>query len=171
MNEVPKRLATVAAMGACAVALAAVPATASAASVACGGTAARSTEPNADKNEIAYAIHCTQPITAYTIVLNKPIDSFGAETSVEPSPGGPAGKLFSCEGRIPSMGFGCSAGSLPVGAWVKSSFVTETGACAQPKKPLRVFVVGVDAKGNISEPFRVKAPKCAIPKKKKRHAR
>ena len=173
MNEATKGLATAAALGACAVALAVLPATASAATVICGGTAAPSTEPNADRKEMAYAIHCTEPIMSYSIVSNKPLDSFGPDTSVDPSPSGQQGKLFSCEGRIPSMGFGCSGGTLPVGGWVRSSFVTQTTACFRPKKPLRVFVVGVDAKGNVSEPFRVKTPKCAIPKKKtksKRHA-
>ena len=169
MTEVPRTLAGAAAMGACALAFALGPASASAASVVCGGTVARSALPNADKNELDYGVHCSEPIKAYSILATAPLDTFGAETNVEPSPGGQPGKLFSCEGRIPSMGFGCSGGDLPVGAWVRSSFVAQKGMCSQPKAPLRAFVVGVDANGNASEPFKLKTPRCPKPKTRRRH--
>jgi hypothetical protein len=180
LKEAPKSLARVrrgSLGGIAALAFAAaiaLPPTASASDVTCGGIAKRSTAPAATANQLDYSVHCTAVITSYSIVANLPIDAFGAETSVTPAPDGSTGKLFSCEGRIPSNGFGCNGGNLPTGAYVNSTLTPQFALCASPKHRLRLWVVGVDTKGGSSGPFMVRVPKCpkpkAKPKRTKRHA-
>jgi hypothetical protein len=152
----------------CALAVAAFPAAASANTVNCGGTA----KPGkGEPNELVYALHCTEEVKSFSIVASGLLDSFGAETTLTPAAGGPLGKLFACEGEIPSYGFGCSGGDLPPRATVGGTLVTDKPRCADRHNPLRLWMVAVDANGASSGAFPIRSPKCAKPKKTAKHTR
>ena len=166
-----RRLAALAGSGAVVVVLALLPAGASANSVICGGTAKRAPDTT-DRNQVEYSFHCTESLKSYTIAASAPLDSFGADTSITPlAPGGATGKLFSCEGSIPSMGFGCNSGDLPAGAFVSATLSPSRNICAAPTNRFRLFVIGVDTNGNSSEPFALRVARCQTTKRSRRHRR
>jgi hypothetical protein len=149
-------------------AAAALPATASASAATCGGATKKVVGAAAQPNELEYTIKCDSNITAYSIIVGSEVDSFGTETSITPVPGGADGKIFGCEGSIPANGFGCSKGLLPPGATLKGTFATAKSTCANPKKPVSIWMTAVDDTGSATEPFTLASPKCPKPKPKKK---
>jgi len=83
----------------------ALPGSASASTVQCGARLKFDSD-HAENTHLAYYLHCTENIQAYTIVSDKQIDFFGTEV-LGSAFGQGTSELFSCEGQIPSYGFSC----------------------------------------------------------------
>ncbi|MFN8113518.1 MAG: hypothetical protein U0R51_10000 [Solirubrobacterales bacterium] len=161
---------------------------AQAATVDCGG----SVDPldGGGPRAFEYSFSCTSPqgipeqpttIDAYSIVSTKDVIGFNANALVY-DPAGEVvgtGESFGCEGPFPGSGFGCN-GKMSLGNTAVSDFELTQKPCSRKgvKTPFRVWVVVAADRINestlahtktISEPFRLKVPKCEVPKPDRGH--
>jgi len=170
-----RRLSLAIACCAAFIGVAALPGSASAASIQCWG------KVTIDK-EIAgydYEFFCSEKVTAFSIYSTKPVEYFGTEVNVFAGPVGSAsaiGQRFACEGGIPDRGFGCfvASGQQPASPFytLQGEFGnTQLKPCSVPKSErFKTFVVvatelfssagKVQPTPTISAPIRLNGPKC-----------
>jgi hypothetical protein len=138
---------------------------ASASSARCKGTA---TPQKADPLELDYQIKCSEEIKAFSIISTLPVSGFSvAPDVVDPATRQVLGdQSLTCEGSIPSNGFGCYGKALNPNLIV-GTMSTETPSCVLGRPQLTLWVVATDALSKSSEPYKLNAQKCPAPKKKK----
>jgi hypothetical protein len=108
-----------------------------------------------DSGVVAYTFACSQPITGYSVLPDKP--STGFETEVFGTD--PATKevlatdAFSCNGEQPGWGVNCTGAN--VGNWhpITSSFTIDGDVCAEPRVDplLMVTYASADSKGKVTQ--------------------
>lgn len=155
-----------------------IPAGASAANIDCNGHIV----PQEGSNGKAYTYDflCgsitgdATTIDGYSIVSNMKIAGFGPDAIVTDSAGQPAkGESFACEGPIPSDGFGCF-GKASLYNSIEGGFSTLSNPCTKRnirnKDRWKIWVIASANKIDpntgkktpaVSEPLRMRAPKCA----------
>lgn len=140
-------------------------ATASANSVRCKGTFV----PAGAAGDLTYDFLCSEDIKGYSVVSNLSVAEFSTTADVlDPTSGDPvSGQTFSCEGLIPSNGFGCSGSAINPNR-VHGTLATDARRCVRGYNQMRVWVVAVDATGVASGPQPLRAPKCAKAARKSR---
>jgi hypothetical protein len=108
-----------------------------------------------DSGVVSYTFACSQPITGYSVLPDKP--STGFETEVFGTD--PATKevlatdAFSCNGEQPGWGVNCTGAN--VGNWhpITSTFTIDGDVCAEPRvDPLLVVTyASADSKGKVTQ--------------------
>lgn len=108
-----------------------------------------------DSGVVSYTFACSQPITGYSVLPDKP--STGFETEVFGTD--PATKdvlatdAFSCNGQQPGWGVNCTGAN--VGNWhpITSTFTVDGDVCAEPRvDPLLVVTyASADSKGKVTQ--------------------
>jgi hypothetical protein len=132
-------------VAAAAVAVLAIPGTASAAKVNCAGKITKDADQAGSKTAAAYSFLCDRPVLGFTISFNRQIGLFDPEVlPIVTSTGAASGELVSCEGDFPGSGFGCTAqssscpssaaytectGDVDIGNTVASTFETTKPYC------------------------------------------
>jgi hypothetical protein len=136
-------------------------------------------------NPVDYTFHCSEDITAYSLVFSKTIDYFTPAPDIfageEPAPD----DSMSCEGDIPGSGFGCH-GHAGASHSVTGIVGPEKNPCPNRKrrresrrKPLKswltVTTTQLDKDGEpfttSSQPFHLYGPKCPRERRHHRHHR
>jgi hypothetical protein len=118
---------------------------------------------------VEYTFACSQAITGYSLVLDKPANAFETEVfGSDPKTGDVLGTdAFSCNGDQPGWGINCTGAN--VGNWhnVKSSFTIDGDVCAEPRIDPLLVVTFASASGSkatqyIAGPFDLGRPRgCA----------
>jgi hypothetical protein len=122
--------------------------TASANAVECFGGAA----PNSDRTEITYGFGCSEPVKGFTLVSSLEIGDWSTTADVLDSAFQPVdGQTFSCEGDIPSSGFGC-AGNADGSKTITGTFGIDSPLCVKRRNQLKAWIVAIDAAGTPSGP-------------------
>jgi hypothetical protein len=141
--------------------------TASASTLDCWGAAAPTSTVQTD---LTYAFGCSEPIKGFSIVSNLEVGEFSTTADVLDNTFQPvSGQTFTCEGDIPSQGFGCFGGSYD-GTTTTGTFSLDAPRCVKRRNKLSVWLVPVDIDGHASGPHRlVVPPRCAAAKAVKHH--
>lgn len=128
---------------------------ASAVTIHCHGNAA---SLGSDPTELTYGFTCGEPMRGFSIVSNLEVGEFSTTADVyEPNFGPADAQSFTCEGDIPSRGFGCFGF-----AWdhklITGTLAIDVPRCVKGKNQLLLWLVAVDANNKPSGPFRLKVP-------------
>jgi hypothetical protein len=145
--------------------------------VDCVGAAVHNSKT--DKSSMTYRFRCSEGIQGYTIMSSQALGSFGTENVITDQSNAVVDKeSFSCEGVLPSFGFGCN-GAMAALHTTAGELSTDSDPCgkAAAKTPLRLWVVvfASDMTGDgktvmkPSGPLPLSAPKCRKSHKKKTH--
>ena len=134
---------------------------ASANTVECFGGAS----PNASRTDITYAFGCSEPIKGFGLISTLEVGDFSTTTDVLDSAFQPvSGQTFSCEGNIPSSGFGCF-GNAEGSKTITGTFGIDEPLCVKRRNQLAIWVVAIDSANVPSGPQRlVVRAGCAKPK-------
>jgi hypothetical protein len=128
--------------------LAAGASTASANTVECFGGAG----PNSTRTEIAYGFGCSEPIKGFGLVSSVEVGDFSTTADVFDSSFEPvSGQTFTCEGGIPSSGFGCF-GTAEGNRTITGTFGVDSPICVKRRTTLSVWIVAIDSAGTPSGP-------------------
>ena len=108
-----------------------------------------------DSGVIEYTFACSQPITGYSVLPDKPSTSFETEVfGTDPATKDVlATDAFSCNGEQPGWGVNCTGAN--VGNWhpITSKFTIDGDVCAEPRvDPLLVVTyASADSKGKVTQ--------------------
>jgi hypothetical protein len=123
------------------------------------------------QTELTYAFQCSEPIKGFSIVSSLEVGEFSTTADVldlqtmQPV----SGETFTCEGDIPSDGFGCF-GKAYDGRMITGTFGIDSPRCVKRRNKLRTWIVALDLNGNPSGPQGlVVPPRCAKAKAVKHH--
>jgi hypothetical protein len=164
----------------------------------CSGGLTIDASPTADDpNLLDYGFYCDGPITAYSLLVNRPghpldgIDDFDSSPSAQQPDGTPVSNVsVACSGTLPGDGINCNTGAGgQLGAWVQVDGTVDTSdpycppaatgakTKVKPEAPPIVQLVVTDITGAQDGPFRLytKPLRCKAtapaPKKARRVAR
>jgi hypothetical protein len=143
------------------------PSAASASSVDCWGHVEQTTATK--QRVLTYAFACSDTIKSFSLVSNIELSEFSTVADVfDPATQAPVeGETFSCEGFIPSDGFGCAGMSTGFHT-VKGTVDLSASRCVKRRNQLRAWVVAVDGNGASTGPTQLTVPpRCAKSKAKK----
>jgi hypothetical protein len=119
-----------------------------------------------DSGVIEYTFACSQPITGYSVLPDKPSTSFETEVfGTDPATKEVAATdAFSCNGEQPGWGVNCTGANT--GNWhpITSKFTIDGDVCAEPRvDPLLVVTYAAVASGKaqqyIAGPFDLGRPR------------
>jgi hypothetical protein len=119
-----------------------------------------------DSGVVEYTFACSQPITGYSVLPDKPSTSFETEVfGTDPTTKDVlATDAFSCNGEQPGWGVNCTGAN--VGNWhpITSKFTIDGDVCAEPRvDPLLVVTYASVASGKatqyIAGPFDLGRPR------------
>ncbi len=133
-------------------ALLAIPGTAGAANVTCGGHLERGTAEDTGDHALTYEFGCSDTIIGYSLVFDQLIAGFEPEVGVLDDKGEATSELMSCEGAIPSYGIGCFGAYSAGGRDVRGTVQLDRDACADPRYQGWLTVI-VGVKGQSAGPF------------------
>ena len=122
-----------------------------------------------DSGVVEYTFACSQPITGYSVLPDKPATAFETEVfGTDPATKDVlATDAFSCNGEQPGFGINCtSTTSSNAGNWhpITSTFTIDGDVCAEPRvDPLLVVTFATIASGKpqqyIAGPFDLGRPR------------
>lgn len=130
---------------------------ASATTIHCHGTVA---PLGTNQRDLTYGLTCGEPVRGLTILSSLEVDEFSTTSDVLNSSFQVLGdQSFTCEGDIPSHGFGCFGFSWDRNM-ITGTFSIDQARCPKGKNRLQAWLVAVDANNRPSGPFRLKVPAC-----------
>ena len=147
--------------------LGAAASTASASTLDCWGAAAPISTVQTD---LTYAFGCSEPIKGFSLVSTREVGVFSTTADVFDQTGAPvSNETFTCEGDIPSEGFGCFGIGYDTHT-ITGTFSIDAPRCVKRRNKLSVWITPVDMDGHASGPHRlVVPPRCAATKAIKHH--
>jgi len=119
-----------------------------------------------DSGVVSYTFACSQPITGYSVMPDKPATAFETEVfGTDPATKEVlATDAFSCAGEQPGWGVNCTGAN--VGNWhpITSTFTIDGDVCAEPRvDPLLIVTFATVASGKaaqyIAGPFDLGRPR------------
>jgi hypothetical protein len=107
-----------------------------------------------DSGVVSYTFACSQPITGYSVLPDKPATAFETEVfGTDPATKEVlATDAFSCNGEQPGWGVNCTGAN--VGSWhpITSSFTIDGDVCTEPRiDPLLVVAFANVASGKAAQ--------------------
>jgi hypothetical protein len=128
------------------------------------GPATEKTSPG--DHPVDFTFGCVGPITGFSIITNKVVESFDTDLKVFLSGGNLIEKeAFACEGDLPGHGVNCNGTYNGQNHLVKGTFMLHRQQCSKPRLDALLVVdyATADKKGVISDsvagPFDLKGPK------------
>jgi hypothetical protein len=99
-----------------------------------GGLAAGKPEVGNEDQQVAYAFHCSGPITGYQLESQIPVSGVEASPLVTNIPSGtPVNDTFSCSSEVPGYADNCVGATRSVYEAIAGQFAIGTKLCAEPR--------------------------------------
>jgi hypothetical protein len=99
-----------------------------------GRLAAGKPEVGSDEQQVAYAFHCSGPITGYQLQAQIPVTGVEAAPLVTNIPSGKAvNDTFSCSSEVPGYADNCVGATISPYETISGQFAIGTKLCAEPR--------------------------------------
>ncbi|HEV3320435.1 MAG TPA: hypothetical protein VG053_12020 [Solirubrobacteraceae bacterium] len=99
-----------------------------------GGLSAGKPEVGSEEQQVAYAFHCSGPITGYQLQSQIPITGVQAAPLVSNIPSGkPVNDTFSCSSEVPGYADNCVGVTLSQYETIAGQFAIGSKLCAEPR--------------------------------------
>lgn len=101
----------------------------------CSGSLAGGTpEAGSEEQQVAYAFHCSGPITGYQLQSQIPVTGVEAAPLVSNIPSGkPVNDTFSCSSEVPGYADNCVGATVSQYETIAGQFAIGTKLCAEPR--------------------------------------
>jgi hypothetical protein len=99
-----------------------------------GSLAAGKPEVGSEEQQVAYAFHCSGPITGYQLQSQIPVTGVEASPLVSNIPSGkPVNDTFSCSSEVPGYADNCVGATVSQYETIAGQFAIATKLCAEPR--------------------------------------
>ena len=99
-----------------------------------GSLAAGEPEAGSEEQQVAYAFHCSGPITGYQLQSQIPVTGVEASPLVSNIPSGtPVNDTFSCSSEVPGYADNCVGATASQYETIAGQFAIGTKLCAEPR--------------------------------------
>jgi hypothetical protein len=99
-----------------------------------GSLSAGKPEAGSEEQQVAYAFHCSDPITGYQLQSQIPVTGVEAAPLVTNIPSGtPVNDTFSCSSEIPGYADNCVGATKSAYETIAGQFAIGTKLCAEPR--------------------------------------
>lgn len=99
-----------------------------------GSLSAGKPEAGSEEQQVAYAFHCSGPITGYQLQSQIPVTGVESSPLVSNIPSGkPVNDTFSCSSEVPGYADNCVGATLSQYETIAGQFAIGTKLCAEPR--------------------------------------
>jgi hypothetical protein len=99
-----------------------------------GSLSAGKPEVGSEEQQVAYAFHCSGPITGYQLQSQIPVTGVQAAPLVSNIPSGkPVNDTFSCSSEVPGYADNCVGATVSQYETIAGQFAIATKLCAEPR--------------------------------------